>query len=118
MKLIIAGSRSFQDYSRLEKTTLLFLKKYKQPGEEVEIISGRAKGADRLGERFADRFGLRVIQMPADWSKYGRAAGMIRNKAMSDIATHALLFWDGTSSGTQGMKKIAESKLVTEVVYI
>lgn len=118
MKLIIAGSRGFRDYDRLEKETLQFLKKHKHRGEEVEIISGRARGADRLGERFANRFGLRIIQMPADWTKHGRAAGMIRNRAMADAATHALLFWNGVSPGTQGMKKLSEKTLVTEIIYI
>lgn len=99
MKLIIAGSRSFNNYDKLEKEVLKFLKQHKRKGEEVQIISGHARGADRLGERFADKFGLKKIIMPAEWEKYGQSAGFIRNKKMVKAGTHCLCFWNGISSG-------------------
>lgn len=88
-------------------------------GEPVEVISGCAKGADKLGEKFAKRFDLSLIRMPADWKRYGKAAGMIRNKAMAEDATHVILFWDGISSGTRNMAELAKKmNLVTEIIRI
>jgi len=103
MNLIIAGSRSFTDYGRLEKEVLSFLKEHKAKNEKVSIISGRAKGADTLGEKFADKFGLEKILMPAEWEKYGKAAGHIRNRVMRGMATHCMVFWDGKSPGSKNM---------------
>jgi hypothetical protein len=117
MKLIIAGSRDFNNYELLETRVLSFIKKYRQDDEPVEIISGGARGADKLGEKFADRFGLTKHLMPAEWNKYGKAAGFRRNKEMANIATHCILFWDGQSKGTKNMYSLAVGKnLVLEQV--
>lgn len=119
LKLIIAGSRNFQDYWVLERNVLCFLQRHRMDGEPVEVISGCAKGADKLGEKFAKRFDLSLIRMPADWKRYGKAAGMIRNKAMAEDATHVILFWDGISSGTRNMAELAKKmNLVTEIIRI
>ena len=106
MRLLIAGSRSFNDFSFLEKEVLKFLKENRKNGEKIEIISGRARGADELGEKFAEKYNLDIIKKPADWNRYGKGAGHIRNKEMAGIATHAILFWDGHSPGTKNMKKL------------
>jgi hypothetical protein len=108
IKLIIAGSRDFNDYLFLEKEILIFLKKYKKKDENVIIISGRARGADKLGEQFADKFRLRKILKPANWKKYSKAAGHIRNEEMAKIATHCIVFWNGESKGTKNMIDNAE----------
>jgi hypothetical protein len=119
LKLIIAGSRDFQDYWALERAVLDFLKRHRKGKDPVQVISGCARGADKLGEKFAERFGLETVLKPADWKKHGKAAGMIRNKEMAQIASHAILFWDGVSRGTRGMLEIAEGmNLTTEVVRI
>lgn len=118
MRLIIAGSRDFNDYERLEKEVIKFLKQNREAGEPVEILSGRARGADRLGERFADRFDLTIHNKPAKWALHGKAAGHIRNAEMAAIATHCICFWDGKSRGTMDMIKQAKKKgFKTEIVY-
>ena len=82
--------------------------------ENVEIISGGARGADNLGEQLASSYGLKLTIFPAQWDTYGKAAGMIRNKEMADYAAKdsdkAILFafWDGQSRGTKGMIDIAK----------
>jgi hypothetical protein len=103
MRLIIAGSRSFDDFGFLEKSVLSFLKKHKQPGEAVEVISGHALGADKLGERFAEKYGLKTVILPAKWDKHGKAAGHIRNKEMAEMGSHCVVFWDGQSTGSKNM---------------
>mgnify|MGYP006302249621 CR=1 FL=1 len=110
MRLIVAGSRDFKDYELLEREVLKFIKKHKEVDESVEVISGRARGADKLGEVFADKFGLKKHIKPADWDKHGRAAGFIRNREMVSEATHCICFWDRKSSGTKNTIQLSEEK--------
>ena len=67
----------------------------------IVVLSGCAKGADRLGERWAEARGYRLEKFPADWSKHGKAAGMIRNSEMIKQADALVAFWNGRSRGTE-----------------
>ncbi len=104
MKLIIAGSRGFNDVVTFARV-LEFITK--DMGNDITVISGTARGADQLGEQWAKGRGLPVIRMPADWDRYGRKAGFLRNEEMAKIATHCVCFWDGKSPGTKHMIDIA-----------
>jgi len=100
-KLIIAGSRDFDDYSLLHKTMFFYYNI-----ECLEIVCGGARGADRLGEMFAKDLKLPIKYFPANWNKYGKSAGYVRNKQMGEYADLAIVFWDGQSKGTQHMINI------------
>lgn len=104
-KVVVAGGRYFNDYSLLERK-LDHLLANKLP--HVQIVSGGAKGADALGERYATERGLSVQRFPADWSSHGRAAGPIRNRQMAQYADAVIVFWDGKSRGTQNMREEAQ----------
>ncbi|WP_420422445.1 DUF2493 domain-containing protein [Simkania sp.] len=99
-KLIVAGSRTFNQYPILKKKLDFFLM-HRLP--KVEIVSGKARGADRLGEEYAKERNLILKEFPADWNMYGKQAGLIRNAQMANYAHGLVAFWDGTSSGTQDM---------------
>lgn len=117
MRLIIAGTRDFNDFDFLNTETLKFIKTVRNPEEDIIIISGCARGADKLGERFAHRYGLKLHKLPADWKLYGKLAGYRRNRDMAEIATHCICFWDGKSKGTKSMIDIATQKdLILKVV--
>ena len=104
MKLIIAGSRTFTDYKKLCEVCDQFL----QGQTDVEIISGAYyKGADRLGEQYAKERGYEITKLPADWKRFGRAAGPKRNEQMANYADALIAFWDGKSRGTLNMMNIA-----------
>jgi len=105
MKLIIAGGRDFNNYSLLKQKMDFFLQNIK---ESVEIVSGKAKGADSLGEKYAIEKGFSIKEFPADWDKYGKGAGHIRNEEMAKYATHCVCFWDGESRGTKSMINLCE----------
>ncbi|MFS0643834.1 DUF2493 domain-containing protein [Siminovitchia sp. 179-K 8D1 HS] len=107
-KVIVAGSRDFDDYPLLERELIHFL--FGRHPNEVEIISGTARGADQLGERFAKEKGCALKLFPADWNKNGKAAGPIRNKEMSEYADACVVFWDGVSRGTKNMIDNAKRK--------
>lgn len=99
-KVIIAGSRSFQNYSILKEYADFKLSKIRDP---IEIVSGGAKGADTLGERYAKEKGYSVKIVLADWEQFGKAAGYMRNIQMAKYADALLAFWDGKSHGTMHM---------------
>ena len=97
-KLIIAGSRPIDSDELIEKH-------YRTAGlEAIEIVSGCARGVDTNGEHLAVKLNLPIARFPADWKKYDKAAGMIRNVEMAVYADAGLLFWDGSSKGTQSME--------------
>lgn len=115
VRLIVAGSRNFTDYDKLCKSLDYLLSNTDK--EEVTILCGMAKGADLLGRRYADENNIDVREYPADWDKYGKSAGYLRNSDMADNATHLVAFWDGVSKGTKHMIDLARKKgLVIRVI--
>ena len=98
-KVIVAGGRHFDDYEYMAKV----LDRLLNVQEDYIIVSGGAKGTDRLGERYANEENYEIEQHPADWYKHGRGAGFMRNKEMAESADMLVAFWDGESKGTRGM---------------
>lgn len=107
-RVIIAGGRYFSDYELLKEKCDEFLQD--KTGEEIVIISGHVLEADSLDERYAQERGFKIETYPADWKKYGRAAGPIRNEQMANIANALIAFWDGKSKGTKNMINLAKKK--------
>lgn len=115
-RVIIAGTRDFSNYELLKEKCDNILSTKRQDSNIV-IVSGTAKGADRLGERYARERGFLLRRFPADWDKDGNKAGPIRNAKMADNADALIAFWDGTSRGTAHMIKTAKEKgLATRVI--
>ena len=111
MKTIIAGSRSIIEFKHVFNAV-------KKSGFNItEIVSGTAKGVDRLGELYGKNFKIPVKQFPADWNQYGKRAGMIRNQQMSDYADALIAIYDGVSSGTKNMIEIAKKDELEVFVY-
>lgn len=113
MHVIVAGSRTVSDYdyvARCLNNILCDAERY-EPDDQIVIISGTAKGADSLGAKWANlnpQIGL--IEMPAQWDKYGKSAGYRRNQDMATIASHVIVFWDGKSKGAKHMIDIAKKR--------
>ena len=119
MKIIIAGSRSLDDDTVYDVLVNFFETNRDLYNQITEVVSGTARGVDRVGELFAFNSGWPVMQFPADWDNYGRGAGHIRNDAMADYADALLLIWDGTSKGSANMLKRAEQrKLITYQIVL
>ena len=121
MRVIIAGGRDFNDFKLLESN---INKIFKQLSDEklisiyvnesnIEIICGKARGADTLGEQFAKEYKLSIKYFPADWNTYGKSAGYRRNAEMANYAKEdngvLIAFWDGKSKGTKHMIDLAKS---------
>lgn len=107
-KVIVAGSRDFNKYQLLERELINFLRGRKP--SEVQIVSGTARGADKLGERFATEKGCSLAGFPADWDRYGKSAGYRRNADMAKYSDACVCFWDGKSRGTKHMIDLAEKE--------
>lgn len=114
IRIIIAGSRNFNDYALLEKALREYIASRKINPDEIEIVSGHARGADSLGELFAKNNKLQLAKFPAQWDKYGKSAGYIRNREMADYALQEtgvlFAFWDGQSRGTNHMINFSREK--------
>ena len=120
IRIIVAGSRTFQDFSLLCRELDALLSQY--PGLRPVIVSGGARGADSLGIEYASLAGCESVVFPAKWDLYGKSAGFIRNQEMLRYACsrHALpflvAFWDGESKGTSHMIRIAAKEGVQSKV--
>lgn len=99
---LVVGSRNFSDYEFMKKKLDHLLKN--QPN--VVIVSGGARGADFLAERYAKEKGYPLKVFPANWNALGKSAGYIRNEEMHSYISKAekrgcVAFWDGKSKGTK-----------------
>lgn len=113
-KVIIAGTRDFNNYHLLKMKLDKILSNIT---DDIVIVSGKARGADTLGEKYAKEKGYQIAEFPADWEKFGRSAGYKRNVQMAEYADACVCFWDGRSPGTKHMINIANQyKLQIRVV--
>lgn len=108
-KVIIAGSRGFSNYRLLKEQCNKYLRE-KRKTCNIVVVSGHARGADTLGEKYAKEEGFDLEIYPAQWDKYGKSAGFRRNEQMGNIADALIAFWDGKSHGTKHMIDIMNEK--------
>lgn len=99
MNIAVVGSRTFDNYALLKSV----LDNY----HIATIVSGGASGADSLAQQYAQEKGILIKVYPADWKKYGRAAGAIRNKEIVHTADYIFAFWDQRSPGTKNCLEFA-----------
>lgn len=118
--LLIAGTRTYDDWTQFEYIVDLCLSKIPK-NCEIEIVHGGAKGADSLANTYTNDNGYKCTVFNADWS-IGKSAGYIRNKQMHDYIKQfehrgCLCFWDGKSKGTQHNFKLANDNGTKLKVY-
>lgn len=112
-RVIIAGSRKFNDYDKLLNAVNDCGIHLINSVDPVEIVSGHASGADSLGEKMAKAYKYPLKIFPAEWDTYGKSAGVIRNKQMAQYASEAdrgilIAFPIGESRGTRNMIELAK----------
>jgi hypothetical protein len=111
VKVIIAGSRNILAHPGL------ICRAVKESGLKVsEVVSGTARGIDRLGEIWAFENNKPIRRFPADWNNLGKSAGFARNVQMADYADALIALWDGQSNGTRHM--IAQMTLRGKPVFV
>ena len=126
MRTIIAGGRNITDYRKV-------IDCIKDSGAVItEVVSGGAKGADAIGEQWADEEDIPVKLFPALWNRldvpgavirhgqfgpYNATAGHDRNRKMAKYADALILVWDGKSRGSKNMLKVAHEYGLTIYNY-
>ena len=91
MKLMIAGSRSITEFDLAPYI----------PDDADTIISGGARGIDKLAEKYADEHNIKKIIVKPRYELYGKAAPIKRNYKMVDMSDCVLVVWDEKSNGTR-----------------
>lgn len=92
MKIIIAGSRTVDPEKWVEDIKFFI-------SEDFELVTGCARGADQIAYMITKN----PTEFPADWDRFGKRAGYIRNYNMAQYADVLIAVWDGHSKGTRNM---------------
>lgn len=119
MRVLICGSRGWSDPNPINAIIAGHDILAEGAGEKLTVIHGDAPGADRLAGRLAKQWGVEVIKEPADWNRYGAAAGPIRNQKMLDEHQPGVIYAfrsRGKSTGTDDM--IARGEAAGVPVYV
>lgn len=98
MKTAIIGSRTIKRIA---------LDQYLSADTE-EIVSGGAVGVDSCAAEYAKQKSLKLTEFLPQYELYGRAAPIVRNKQIVEYADQILVFWDGSSKGTQSVIQYAK----------
>jgi len=104
MKILICGDRNWSNREVIKRELSKIL------GTNHVVIHGGANGADKLAGEVAKGLGFKVVVFPADWEKYGKVAGMLRNTEMLMEKPELILAFHpdlSQSKGTKGLLKIA-----------
>lgn len=99
---MITGGREFNNYALARAT----LEKYLSQTDT--LIHGGCRGCDLLCAKVASEIGAKIEEHKADWKKYGRAAGPIRNKEMLESGIDLVIAFPG-GSGTNNAIQIAQA---------
>ena len=111
MKTIIAGTRTIEDKN------VIYLAISKSKFEITQVVSGKAKGVDSIGEEWAVENDVSIAEFPAHWQQFGNKAGPLRNQEMAEYADALIVVWDGHSTGTKDMIKRAKRNGLKVFVY-
>lgn len=111
MKMVIAGSRLFDDRNPVWVSFVFEqIEALELTPQITEVVSGKARGVDTIGELWAKKHGIPVVGFPADWNREGKAAGLLRNLDMANYADGLIAIWDGQSRGTKHMIKAMKDR--------
>lgn len=106
-RIVVAGCRNYNNYNEAKAYIDFCISEIKEKYTLI-FVSGGCRGADSIGERYAKENGYEIERYPAEWQKYGKAAGPKRNEQMARAADYIICFWDGKSKGTASMINYAK----------
>lgn len=104
-RILVCGGRDFTDQERAFKILDQSLKTFK----EVHLIQGGASGADLCAKNWALSRGIEFTEYPAEWDKYGKRAGYIRNTQMLNEGKPDIVVAFPGGKGTQMMINLAKA---------
>ena len=106
-KILVSGCRNYNNYNEAKKYIESCIYNLRN-NYTLIFLSGGCRGADALGERYANENNFEVEYYPADWKKFGKGAGPKRNLEMVKNADYIICFWDGKSKGTKSLLEFAK----------
>lgn len=106
MKIAVVGSRSITDYESIE----IAVKGLLEGMGPFTLVTGGARGVDRLAAHAARKLGIPVEEYKPDYAAHGRRAPLVRNERIVKEANYMLAFWDGESNGTRHVVALARAK--------
>ena len=114
MKVLVCGDRNWDNIEAIAR-------ELKKLPEGTVIVHGAARGADTIAGLVAEEIGFVIEAYPADWNKYGKGAGHIRNKQMLDEGKPKIVFAFhsdiGSSKGTKNMVEQANKAGIITVIF-
>jgi len=120
-RVIIAGGREFDQPLMVESAMAALFADEGSGGElcydDITVVSGGARGADKLGEDWAVKHGRPIETHEANWKILGKSAGYQRNAEMAITSDALVAFWDGESLETKHMIDIAVREGLEVHVY-
>ena len=122
LHILICGGRHFDNYKLLESIVINYLIQHEIKDKNIEIISGHCPGADLLGEKYSKEHNTALKIFPAQWKRYGKAAGPLRNKEMIEYLSSfdnklVIAFIGPNSKGTRNTIALAR-KLKIDVIEV
>lgn len=78
MRLLVCGGRDYTNRAAVQHA----LSTVHARSRITLVIEGGARGADRLAREWAQMNDVPYNTYPADWNRYGNAAGPVRNARM------------------------------------
>uniref|UniRef100_A0A6C0BN01 YspA cpYpsA-related SLOG domain-containing protein n=1 Tax=viral metagenome TaxID=1070528 RepID=A0A6C0BN01_9ZZZZ len=118
MKLAIVGSRDFQNEVQFNDWMREALAEWSaETTPPILVVSGGARGADSLGEKWANARGIETLIFKPDWKTHGKRAGILRNYDIISAATHVIAFPSRHGRGTQHSIRVAREQQKPVLVY-
>lgn len=111
MKLLVCGGRDYSDRERLK----LAMNQAVVGVTEVVVIHGGARGADTLAGEIAKAAGVPTQVFLADWDRFGKRAGFLRNTKMLEEGKPDIVLAAPGGAGTRMMIEIAKRAGVTVI---
>lgn len=100
-KIAVIGSRDFPNQYLVERVVYLFPRNW-------IVVSGGARGVDTWAAETAKHHRRKTEVKHAEWGKYGKSAGFIRNNEIVRSADLVIAFWSGNSKGTKHTIQLAK----------
>lgn len=109
-RYLVAGSRRFNNYFIFYRQLKWYLP------QDAIIVNGGADGADQLAKVYAECNGHIYEAYDADWRRFGKQAGTIRNRELSKMIAEAVFFWDGESPSTKELIEFVKQRGIKPLI--